>query len=153
MQSVKWNTMMPHFVQHFQSMPGRSDRNVCSWLSLISYGFDSRGDAQILYPMLWFWCPRQDGEIQLGLNPCQMPWLHNSLKDGAEGVMLLLITPFGHLQSNWESWASGLYMQHAQWKRLTLGGRNILNAEEWHKANKQTGSSFNEPMGVFFLDW
>ena len=30
-----------------------------------------------------------------------------------------------------------------------MGGRNILNAEERRKANKQTGSSFNEPIFDF----
>ena len=38
---------------------------------------------------------------------------------------------------------------HAQWKRLTVGGRFLLNAEERRKANRQTGSSFSEPIFDF----
>jgi hypothetical protein len=38
---------------------------------------------------------------------------------------------------------------HALWRRLTVDGRNILNAEERRKANTKTGSSFNEPIFDF----
>ena len=56
----------PHLIQRFQSISGNSVTNVWPCLSLINYGSDPRGNAQILQPRLCFWCPRQDDEIQLG---------------------------------------------------------------------------------------
>ena len=35
---------------------------------------------------------------------------------------------------------------HVQWKRLTVGGKCTLSAEEREMANQQTVSSFNEPI-------
>ena len=40
---------------------------------------------------------------------------------------------------------------HGQWKRLTVDGKYILSAEERKKVNKQTGSSFNEPIFNFLF--
>ena len=43
----------------------------------------------------------------------------------------------------------GLNVTHAKWNALTVGGKYKLNAEERSKANKLTGSSFNEPIFTF----
>jgi len=43
----------------------------------------------------------------------------------------------------------GVRAIHAKWDVLTVGGQYRLNAEERAKANKETGSLFNEPIFYF----
>ena len=48
----------------------------------------------------------------------------------------------------WEG-ESSFQATYAVWKELSVSGRYRMNAKEYSKANKKTGSSFNEPMFYF----